>query len=112
MKKRNIVVVAVDLWRVRSFHVLLVVLFTIHVGIPLHVLQRHIFCLSTPHNDSAKLFGATSRGGNISKKGPRKGVLSFVAFGGGHLRGAGGPDASDVYTITKELLTVYWLLLR
>jgi hypothetical protein len=34
----------------------------------------HRFCLSTPHNDSAKLFSAISRGGNISKKGPQKGV--------------------------------------
>jgi hypothetical protein len=55
-----------------------------------------------PHpsrNDRAKLFGAISRGGNISKKGPHKGVTFFGAFGGGFFRGAVGSDADDVWYI-------------
>jgi hypothetical protein len=63
---------------------------TIHVGAPLHAPQRHLFCPSTPHNDRAKLIAATRRGGNISKKGPEKGLQNFGAFGGGCFRGAEG----------------------
>ena len=70
----------------------------------MHAPQRHLFCPSTPYNDRAKSFGATSReGGNISKKGPQKGVQNFGAFGGGHFRGAGGSDASDDVRNTGQI---------
>jgi hypothetical protein len=61
-----VAVVAIDLWSVwtvRTFHILLVVIFTIHVGAPLHAPKRHLFCL--PAMIGPNLFGGTSSGGVI-----------------------------------------------
>jgi hypothetical protein len=75
-------VVAVDIrsvWTVRSFHILLVVIFHFSCW---RILVHPVFAFPDP-TMIGRIIWRDSRGGNISKKGPYKGVNFLGAFGGG-----------------------------